>query len=93
MLDTLCKSALSCALVFLSSLSLPLLAQEDEPCGIYNSTVRTFGLTPDQIESKSAASHQLEIETRAANMGGDQRAELLVIPVVFHIITLMVREY
>ena len=86
MLDTLCKSAFSCALVFLSSLSLPLLAQEDDPCGIYNSTVRTFGLTPDQIESKSAASHQLEMETRAANMGGDQRAELLVIPVVFHII-------
>tara|TARA_Y100001954_G_scaffold239233_1_gene312216 strand:+ start:1546 stop:3657 length:2112 start_codon:yes stop_codon:yes gene_type:complete len=61
-------------------------AQQVDPCGIYNSTVRTFGLNPDQIEAISEASHQLELETKIANLHGEQRDDLIIIPVVFHII-------
>ena len=85
MLDISFKSAICCLFAWLL-ISESALAQYDEPCGIYNSTVRTFGLTPDQIEAISPASHQLEMETRAALNGGEQRAELLIIPIVFHII-------
>ncbi len=85
MFERNCKSAL------LSLFSLLLVfnicqAQEVEPCGIYNSTVRTFGLTPDQIEAMSEASHQLEMETKIANLQGEQRDDLIIIPIVFHII-------
>ena len=85
MLDIRFKSAICCLFAWFL-ISESALAQHDEPCGIYNSTVRTFGLTPDQIEAISPASHQLEMETRAALNGGEQRAELLIIPIVFHII-------
>ena len=64
------KSVFLSVIVLLSIFNTSF-AQHDEPCGIYNSTVRTFGLTPDQMEAMSAASHQLEIETRAAQAGGD----------------------
>ena len=85
MFERNCKSAL----VSLFSLLLVLnicQAQEVEPCGIYNSTIRTFGLTPDQIDVMSEASHQLEIETKIANLQGEQRDDLIIIPIVFHII-------
>ena len=85
MIENTCKSVLLGLAIIFSALS-PLSAQQDEPCGIYNSTVRTFGMTPDQIEQLSAASHQLEMETKAANNGGAQRAELLTIPIVFKLI-------
>ena len=36
--------------------------------------LRTFGLTPDQMESISSASRQLEMETKNAhNMGAESR--------------------
>ncbi|MBM55135.1 MAG: hypothetical protein CMB32_01100 [Euryarchaeota archaeon] len=85
MFENTCKSVILSLVALLATFS-STIAQHDEPCGIYNSTVRTFGMTPDQIEQLSAASHQLELETKAANNGGEQRAELLIIPIVFHII-------
>lgn len=60
-------------------------AQHDEPCGIYNSTVRMFGLTPDQMQQLPAA-QRLEAETRLAVQNGGMRDELIIIPVVFHVI-------
>ena len=72
--------------LLLSSISISSIAQEVEQCGIYNATVRTFGLTPDQLESISPASHQLEEETRLASESGESRIATIVIPVVFHII-------
>jgi len=80
-----CKSALLTFFSLLLALNI-CQAQEVEPCGIYNSTVRTFGLTPDQIEAMSEASHQLEMETKMANLQGEQRDDLIIIPIVFHII-------
>jgi len=80
-----CKSALLSFFSLLLALNI-CQAQEVEPCGIYNSTVRTFGFTPDQIEAMSEASHQLEMETKMANLQGEQRDDLIVIPIVFHII-------
>ncbi len=84
-METTSKSVIL-SVIFLLSIFSSTFAQHDEPCGIYNSTVRTFGLTPDQIEAISPGSHQLEVETKAALAGGNQRAELIIIPVVFHII-------
>ncbi len=80
-----CKSALLTFFSLLLALNI-CQAQEVEPCGIYNSTVRTFGLTPDEIEAMSEASHQLEMETKMANLQGEQRDDLIIIPIVFHII-------
>lgn len=85
MLQVFSKSVLLSVITLLSILNTSF-AQQDEQCGIYNSTVRTFGLTPDQLEAISPGSHQLEVETKAALAGGEQRAELLIIPIVFHII-------
>ena len=85
MLQVFSKSVLLSVIILLSIFNTSF-AQHVEPCGIYNATVRTFGLTPDQMEAISPGSHQLEVETKAALAGGEQRAELLVIPVVFHII-------
>ncbi|MEC7654470.1 MAG: M43 family zinc metalloprotease [Bacteroidota bacterium] len=85
MFERNCKSALLSLFSLLLALNI-CQAQEVEPCGIYNSTVRTFGLTPDQIEAMSEASHQLEMETKIANLQGEQRDDLIIIPIVFHII-------
>ena len=85
MLQVFSKSVLLSVITLLSIISTTF-AQHAEPCGIYNSTVRTFGLTPDQMEAISPGSHQLEVETKTALAGGEQRAELIVIPIVFHII-------
>ncbi|MBM71825.1 MAG: hypothetical protein CL847_03485 [Crocinitomicaceae bacterium] len=85
MLQVFSKSVLLSVITLFSIVST-VFAQHDEPCGIYNSTVRMFGLTPDEIEAISPGSHQLEIDTKTALLGGEQRAELIVIPIVFHII-------
>ena len=85
MFERNCKSDLLSFFSLLLALNI-CQAQEVEPCGIYNSTVRTFGLTPDQIEAMSEASHQLEMETKIANLQGEQRDDLIIIPIVFHII-------
>ena len=85
MFERNCKSDLLSFFSLLLALNI-CQAQEVEPCGIYNSTVRTFGLTPDQIEAMSEASHQLEKETKIANLQGEQRDDLIIIPIVFHII-------
>ena len=61
-------------------------AQEVEPCGIYNAHVRMFGLTPDQVQSMSEGARQLEAETRHAEQYGLMRDELIIIPIVFHVI-------
>lgn len=60
--------------------------QEVEPCGIYNAHVRMFGLTPDQVQSMSEGARRLEEETRHAEMYGGMRDEIIIIPVVFHVI-------
>ena len=85
MFERNCKSDLLSFFSLLLALNI-CQAQEVEPCGIYNSTDRTFGLTPDQIEAMSEASHQLEKETKIANLQGEQRDDLIIIPIVFHII-------
>jgi plastocyanin len=88
MFGSISKSALLCILI-LSGVSSALAqssSSEVELCGIYNSTVRTFGLTPHQLDAISPASHQLEMETREAELHGSNRAELIIIPIVFHII-------
>lgn len=72
--------------VLIALVSFTANAQHVEPCGIYNSTVRTFGLTPDQIQAISPAAQRLEAETRHAVQYGGMRDELIVIPIVFHVI-------
>jgi len=85
MLTSLNRATLLVVMLLLGITS-SFTAQEVEQCGIYSATVRTFGLTPDQLESISPASHQLENETRSALASGGSRLETIVIPVVFHII-------
>lgn len=64
-------------------------AQEIKKCGIYEATVRSFGMTPERLQNISAADQQLERETAQyideRNRGGE-RAEIITIPVVFHVI-------
>jgi PKD repeat protein len=62
-------------------------AQEVKRCGIHEATIRTFGLTPERLQNQSGADAQLERETEAYLVSGSaERAELLTIPVVFHVI-------
>ena len=70
----------------LALISLQTSAQNVEPCGIYNAHVRMFGLTPDQVQSMSEGARQLETETRHAEQYGGMRDELIIIPIVFHVI-------
>ena len=60
-------------------------AQEVKKCGIFEATVRTFGLTPESLQNQSEASSQLERETELYNNAG-VRANIITIPVVFHVI-------
>jgi len=64
-------------------------AQEVKLCGIYEATVRAFGMTPERLQQISSADQQLERETaqyiEARNRGGE-RDEIITIPVVFHVI-------
>lgn len=70
----------------LALISFHTSAQEVEPCGIYNAHVRMFGLTPDQVQSMSEGARQLEAETRHAEQYGGMRDEIIIIPIVFHVI-------
>ena len=76
-------------LLFLSALVTALFfstsAQEVKKCGIYEATIRTFGLTPERLQNQSEAFAQLERETQQYSNSGE-RAEMLTIPVVFHVI-------
>jgi len=64
-----------------------IFAQEVKRCGIYDATIRTFGLTPERLENLSNTATQQELETAAFfNSGSNERADLLTIPVVFHVI-------
>ena len=60
-------------------------AQEVKKCGIHEATVRTFGMTPERLQNQSLAFSQLERETALYHNSGS-RAEVLTIPVVFHVI-------
>ena len=64
-------------------------AQEVKKCGIYEATVRSFGMTPERLQNISSADQQLERETAQyideRNRGGE-REEIITIPVVFHVI-------
>ena len=64
-------------------------AQEVKKCGIYEATVRAFGMTPERLQHISAADQQLERETAqyiAQRNRGGERDEVITIPVVFHVI-------
>ena len=64
-------------------------AQEVKKCGIYEATVRAFGMTPERLQDISAADQQLERETAqyiAERNRGGERDEVITIPVVFHVI-------
>ena len=60
-------------------------AQDVKKCGIYEATVRTFGMTPERLQNQSLAFSQLERETALYQNSG-ARDEVLTIPVVFHVI-------
>ena len=60
-------------------------AQEVKKCGIHEATVRTFGMTPERLQNQSLAFSQLERETALYQNAG-ARAEVITIPVVFHVI-------
>ncbi|MEZ7817173.1 MAG: hypothetical protein QMB07_03430, partial [Flavobacteriales bacterium] len=75
----LLSAALATTVLFSTS------AQEVKKCGINEATVRTFGLTPERLENHSPAFSQLERETALYHNSGS-RAEVLTIPVVFHVI-------
>lgn len=75
----LLSAALATTVMFSTS------AQEVKKCGINEATVRTFGLTPERLENHSPAFSQLERETALYHNSGS-RAEVLTIPVVFHVI-------
>jgi plastocyanin len=71
--------------VLATSVFFSISAQEIKKCGIYEATIRTFGLTPERLQNQSEAFAQLERETELYNNSGE-RADMLTIPVVFHII-------
>ena len=76
--------------VMLFSTSLLIQAQDVvEKCGIYDATVRVFGMTPERLQSTSTADRQLERETALYIQNhdrGGERDEIITIPVVFHVI-------
>ncbi len=64
-------------------------AQEVKKCGIYEATVRAFGMTPESLQNISAADQQLERETAQyieQRERGGERDQIITIPVVFHVI-------
>ena len=67
-----------------------LLAQttttgEAHPCGLHDAHAELFALRPGSRAAALEAERQLELETQQGELAGN-RAEVLVIPVVFHII-------
>ena len=60
-------------------------AGEAHPCGLHEAHAELFSLRPGSRAAALEAERQLELETQQGELAGN-RAEVLVIPVVFHII-------
>ena len=62
-----------------------MLSGQPAPCGLHEAHAELFALRPGSRAAALEAERQLELETQQGELEGN-RAEVLVIPVVFHII-------
>ncbi len=76
---------LACGWLPTTSLAQSNPGGEAHPCGLHDAHSDLFALRPGSRAAALEAERQLELETQQGELAGN-RAEVLVIPVVFHII-------